>query len=222
MKTLHSFKRLISTGLLVAGTGAAFFFSTQVHAEYGGFPAGRSANIPSLPDSSVEAGFITGDLGEASYQHFGTRFNLRLSPELMGYVDIAQVELEDFDGLGYGVGFFYYVPGLTQTNDFAVKVSYHAPKLELSDRKDVEAEGNVLSIEGLFSGQKIGESDLRWYANFGIHKFDLEDDLGGVYDESEIGFGGGVFSETSFGEFYAGADLIDELTFGLGVRYHLR
>jgi len=75
----------------------------------------------------------------------------------------------------------------------------------------------VISLEGLFSGQKIGESDLHWYGNVGIHKFDFID-----YDESEIGFGGGVFSATSFGEFYAGVDLIDELIFGFGIRYHLR
>jgi len=38
----------------------------------------------------------------------------------------------------------------------------------------------------------------------------------------KIGFGGGEFLDTSFGQFYAGADLIDELTFGLGVRYNLQ
>jgi len=218
MKKLHSLKRHILTGLLIAGTGITSFISTQAHAEYMGFPTGRSANIPALPDSSVEAGFVTGDVAEISYQHFGTRFNLRISPELMGYADVAQVELEDGDGLGYGAGFFYHIPGLAKSSDFAVKVSFHTVKTEEKDGNVVfETEGDVLSIEGLFSGEKIGESNLNWYTNFGIHKFDFVD-----YDESEIGFGGGVFSATSFGEFYAGADLIDELTFGLGVRYHLR
>jgi len=216
MGTLHSLKRLISTGLLIAGIGVTFLFGTQARAEYLGFPTGRSADIPSLPDSSVEAGFVTGDLAEVSYQHFGSRFNLRISPEIMAYVDVVQVDIEESDGLGYGAGFFYHIPGLTQSNDFAAKLSYHTATTE--DKAGNEGDGNVLSIEGLFSGQKIGESDLRWYANFGIHKFDIDES----YDESEIGFGGGVFSDTGFGEFFAGADLIDELTFGLGVRYHLR
>jgi len=215
MQKLNTAKRLLLQSSLVIGTGIMLFGSAQVHAEYFGFPTGRSANISSLPDSSIEAGFVTGDANDSSYQHFGTRFNLRVSAEFMGYVDIVQAEIEDFDGLAYGAGFFYQIPGLTKKNDFAVKVSFHTASLEESG-SDREDDGNVLSIEGLLSGQKIGESALSWYANFGIHKFDFDD-----YDETEIGFGGGVFSETSFGEFYAGFDLIDELTFGLGVRYHL-
>ncbi len=217
---MHKFnitKRLLRIGSLFIVTVITLFSNAQVHAEYFGFPTGRSANIASLPSSSVEAGVLTGDIGEASYQSFGARFNVRTSDEVMLYVDLVQAEIEDFDGLAYGAGFFYQVKGVTKANDFAVKVSYHTGTLDESDTNR-EADGNVLSIEGLFSGQKIGESNLRWYANFGIHKFDFEDD----YDDTELGFGGGVFTDTSFGEFYAGIDLIDEMTFGLGVRYHLQ
>lgn len=216
MLTKHIFNRCrIVAQLLFIGTGVCLLFSSQVHAEYFGLPSGRSANIASHPSSSIEAGFLTGDVGEASYQGFGARFNYRTSPDLIIYGDVGQIDVEDADGIGYGAGFLYQIKGIAKTNDVAMKVSYHTIKLE-EDRRQPN-KGNVLAIEGLISGANIGESDLRWYANFGIHKFDFDG-----YDESEIGFGGGVFKETSFGEFYAGADLIDELTFGLGVRYHLQ
>jgi len=206
-------KRIGSRSALVIATGIMLLSSTQAHAEYFGFPNGRSADIGALPDSSVEAGFLTGDIGEASYQSFGGRFNFRVSPEVMLFGDIAQTEIEDGEGLAYGAGLYYPVKGIAKNNDFAVKLSYHTITLEPKDsRFDGEEDGNVLSIEGLLSGDKIGESNLNWYANFGMHKFDFDG-----YDETEIGFGGGVFSATSFGEFYAGIDLIDEMTFGVGI-----
>lgn len=221
MQKLIMARRLCLAGILVIGTGFMLVCSAQVHAEYLGFPTGRSAKISALPSSSIEAGFVTGDVGFASYQSFGARFNLRTSSTFMVYVDLSQAEVGDADGLAFGAGFFYQIPGITKNSDFAAKVSYHTATLKESDPgfgRDDEYDANVLSIEGVFSGQEIGESDLRWYTNFGVHKFDF--DTG--YDESELGFGAGVFTDTSFGEFYAGIDLIDELTFGLGVRYHLQ
>lgn len=205
MRKLHIVKRLRLAGLLVIGTAITLFSSTQAHAEYFGFPTGRSAKISSLPASSIEAGFVTGDVGGFSYQGAGVRFNYRTSTDFMIYLDAVRVDSEDAEGMGYGVGFFYHIPGILKKNDFAAKVSYHI------------GYGNAVSIEGVFSGQKIGASNLSWYTNVGLHKFDLDNG----YDESELGFGAGVFTDTSFGEFYAGIDLIDEITFGFGVRYHL-
>jgi len=49
-----------------------------------------------------------------------------------------------------------------------------------------------------------------------MHKFDF---IG--YDETEFGFGAGLVKAMDFGEVYFGVDLIDELTFGGGFRYHL-
>lgn len=199
--------------LLVAS--ASFYSSTPAYAEYLGFPSGRSADVASHHDKSVEAGFLTGDISDVSYQHLGARFNFRTSPELMVFGDVTKADVEDADGTGFGAGFFYQIKGVTKENDFAVKVSFHTIELE-EDGEEFD-DGTVIAVEALFSGKKIGESDLQWYANAGIHKFNFD-----TYDETEIGFGGGVFMDTSFGQFYAGADLIDELTFGLGVRYNLQ
>jgi len=215
MQKLDIAKKVVLAGSIAIAIGAMLLISVQAHAEYLGFPAGRSANISSAPASSVEAGFVTGDLDEASFQNLGVRFNFRSSNVLMLYLDVAQTEVEDSDGTGFGAGFFYQIDGITENNDFAVKVSYHT--VELEEDGD-EGDFNVIAVEGLFSGQNLGESDLRWYANLGIHKLEI-DDIN--FDETEFGFGGGVFSNTSFGEFYGGIDLIDELTFGFGVRYHL-
>ena len=216
MQQMNVVKKAMLTASLPIVVGVMLFASAQAHAEYLGFLSGRSANIASAPVSSVEAGFVTGDLDEASYQNFGVRFNFRSSNELMLYLDVAQTEVEESDGTGFGAGFIYQIDGIAKNNDLAVKVSYHTVGLE-SDF-DQEIDFNSLAIEGLLSGQNLGESDLRWYANLGIHKLEFDDT---EFDETEFGFGGGVFSSTSFGEFYAGIDLIDELTFGLGVRYHL-
>ena len=213
--------RLRLASMLVIGTSCMLLGSAQVHAEYLGLVSGRSANISSLHSSSVEAGFSTGDLelesDSFSYQSFGARFNFRTSADLMIFFDIAQVDIEDADGLGYGAGLFYQIKGIAKNNDFAVKLSYHTTKQEEEGFIDVDF--NVLAIEALLSGDKIGESDLRWYANFGIHKLEIDE---ADFDETEFGFGAGVVTDTSFGEFYGGIDLIGEIVFGLGVRYHLQ
>jgi len=192
MQKLNITKNLMLVGSLLITIVAMLLTSAQAHAEYLGFPTGRSADISTAPTSSFEVGFVTGDLGDASFQNIGGRFNLRTSEELIVFFDVVQAEVEDADGL-------------------------HT--VELEDEFNREGDFDVLAIEGLFSGEKIGESNLRWYANLGIHTLEIEDT---DFDETELGFGGGVVSDTSFGEFYAGVDLIDELTFGFGIRYHLQ
>ena len=204
--------RFILTGFV---TGLTLLASAQIHAEYFGLPNGRSADLSSMPAKSVEAGFVTGDLADVSYQGFGIRFNALVSPDSMFYFDINQTEIEDADGTILGIGFFYQLEGLLQNTDTAIKGAFHDGKVKQDGFRDLK--GKTISVEALFSGKKMGESNLRWYGNVGIHKFDFDN-----YDETEIGFGGGVFMPTSFGEFFAGADMIDELTFGAGVRYFLQ
>lgn len=196
---------LLPCSLLVSG---------QSFAEYFGMVSGRTANVSASAEKSVEAGFVTGDIAELSYQNLGVRFNGSFSPGTVAYLDIGQSEVDDLDGMVFGLGFIYQLDGILQNNDIAFKGSYHKADLE-SEFEIIE--GGILSLELLISGQSMGNSDLSWYGNVGIHKSDINDS-----SETEIGFGGGVVKPTSFGEFYAGADLIDELTFGLGIRYFLQ
>lgn len=211
---------IIKVSRLLSAVLALSLLSLSGHsrAEYFGLMSGRSADVSTMPDKSIDAGFVTGDFAEIGYQHFGARFNFRVSPISMLYLDGGQSELEEegdsVDGITFGVGFVYQLEGVMQNNDVALKGSYHSAKLE-EDRAEVE--GNVLAIEVLFSGGSLGTSQLNWYANIGMHKFDFD-----LYDETEIGFGGGVVMPISFGEFFAGIDIIDETTFGFGARYFLQ
>jgi len=190
---------------------ALMLTSTQSYAEYFGQLSGRSADISSAPSKSIEAGFLTGDIADVSYQSFGARFNFRVSSLAMIYLDAAQVDIEDADGQFFGVGFLYELEGVLGETDLAVKAAFHDGDVE---QGGFTTDGDVLSVEALFSGKQLGSSKFSWYANAGFHQFDFDG-----FDDTEIGVGGGVFLPTSFGEFYAGADHIDELTFGLGIRY---
>ena len=215
MTQTHRSKILAKIACIISIVGLNVLASSYANAEYLGMPSGRSADVSSEPQLSVEAGFMTGDIANNTYQSFGGRANFKMSPEVVVYGDLVKADVEDADGTGFGIGFLYQIKGITKTNFFALKASFHNIKLE--EGNEETDKGNILSVEGLFSGDRIGESDLHWYGNFGIHKFDFD-----RYDETEIGFGGGIYVNTGFGQFYAGADLIDELTFGLGVRYHLQ
>lgn len=193
--------------------GIGCLFSTSVFAEFFGMPNGRSANIASQADRSVEAGFVTGDFGDFSYQHLGGRFNFKFSPDAILYVDAGSSEIEDADGMILGAGIFYQIQGLMAGFDTAVRAGFHTGDVAMSGGRDVDV--SQINLEAIISGTNLGESDFGWYFNVGVHKVELDDD-----DESEFGFGGGVVLPITVGEFYFGADLIDELIFGGGVRYN--
>ena len=198
---------------VISVVGIGCFFSTSAFAEFFGMPNGRSANIASQADRSVEVGFVTGDFGENSYQHFGGRFNFKFSPEAILYVDAGNSEIEDFDGMVLGVGMFYQIEGLVSGFDTAIRAGYHTGDVKRTGFFDVDV--SQINLEAIISGTNVGQSDFGWYANLGVHKAELGDD-----DETEIGFGGGVVLPLTIGEFYFGADLIDELIFGGGIRYN--
>ena len=71
-------------------------------------------------------------------------------------------------------------------------------------------------------GDKLSTTNFGWYANAGIHIIGVEvesfDD-----DDTEIGFGGGITGGLGlgFGEWYAGADFIDDLILRAGVRCNI-
>lgn len=200
------------------------FVMTSAHAEYFGLPGGRSADLSRMPDSSVEFGFVTGDIptefDEADYQNIGGRFNYRTASEWMVYFDIGLSEIEDFDGTPFGIGAFYQMDGVFDGADFAIKGSYHTGSFDENNREiDVDA----IAVEGVFSGREpVGNNNMTWYANLGIHRLKAEADGGNSDSETEFGFGGGVVIPSDKGELFAGVDLIDEISFGIGYRYFLQ
>ena len=210
--------RLALAGALVLACALA----TPAQAEYYALMSGRSADLSRLPDTSVEAGAVFGDLYESDYQYFGARVNFRASPELMIYGDVGQVDIEfnvDVDGTAFGAGGIYAIEGFFEGADFALKAGYHRASVEGDNTNEVDLSG--INVEALFSGREgLGASgNVNWYANIGMHRLDFDD----VIDkETELGFGGGVVIPSASGELYVGLDIIDEMIFGAGFRYFLQ
>ena len=201
-----------------------------VQAELLGLMNGRSVDPARLPDTSVEAGVVTGEtLEERDYQYFGARFNYRASPELMLYGDVGQVEVDfgvDFDGTSFGVGGYYVLDGVFQGSDFAVKASYHRASTEASEASN-DIDLDVIVVEAVLSGREGfgAEGNLGWYANIGMHRIGADANTGDSDSddtETELGFGGGIVIPNASGEFYLGVDIIDEMNFGGGFRYFLQ
>ncbi len=213
--------------LVLAAVVSAVALPFQVQAETFGLGTGRSANPDDSPGLSVEAGITN----SSNFGHLGLRVNYKLSPDIVVYGDIGQSEFGNFDGLIFGAGAFYALRDivLLENTDFGVKGSIHTGSLELSGCENFvdpffgalfaevcDADVFNFALEAHISGAQLGASNFGWYGNAGIHSLDL-----GVASSTEIGFGGGVFSDTGFGSFYAGIDFIDEFTIVAGVRYHL-
>lgn len=220
MKKLAS-RSSLSIAKTVALTALlALTTAVPAQAEYLGLLSGRSANPGNLTDLSVELGLVTGDLGEADYQHLGARVNYRVSPEVVVFGDIGIAEHGQADGTPFGLGALYYLSNqrVNQQLDIAGKASYHTGDFKFGGFKgDISS----LSFEVLISGQTpISASGIGWYSNLGLHR--LSSGYAGSDSSIELGFGGGLILPTGSGEAYAGIDYIDELTFGLGFRYFVR
>lgn len=211
------------------GAGLALV-ATMAQAEFYGTLNGRLADPSNAPTISVEGAFITGD----DYQNINGRLNYQLNELVTVYGDFGLLEYgpgfgADADGNGFGAGVYYYVADQTflQNMDFAVHGSFHTASLDF-DNANADVDLSGLVVEALISGREpIADNGLMWYANIGLHRLTFEIDVpsgfGGVDDtENEFGFGGGVILPMGGGELYAGADLIDELQFGVGYRYFLQ
>ena len=183
--------------------------SSQVSAGLLGTVNGRTADFTRMPDLSVEGFFNFGDFDDVDYQNLGARVNYRLSPGVILHGDVGLTEIGNFDTVTFGIGAFYALTGLFENIDAAIKGSFHTG--DFDEAGDVD----VLELEFLFSGtEPIMANGLMWYANIGLHRLDF-----GASSDTELGLGGGVVLPVALGEAYAGIDLIDELTFGIGYRY---
>lgn len=194
-------KLIIAAALCLCGTA---------NAEYLGLKHGRTADMSAMPDLSVDAGFITGNIENSDYLGFGARVNYRLRPGLFLYGDLGMVDVEGGDGLALGFGAFYNVPDLLDNFDTAVKASFHTGDF---DSADITAFSTEVVVSGFDS---YIDSGLQWYANAGLHYFDGDRD-----NELEIGMGLGVVYPMADAEVFFGIDLIDELTVGMGYRYFI-
>jgi len=209
-------------------------FAQSAMADFLGLANGRSANLDNMADMSIEGGAnIWGD-GNL----LGTRLNYKVSPDLMAFGDLGRFAVDgsgaDSDGLVYGIGAFYQLRNvnLLENTDLAVRGAYHLGTLDAGGGVDLD--WSEITIQALISGDQLGETDLGWYANVGMHI--LEQDIGvsfidpftgqrisggGSDSNNELGFGGGVTKPMSFGEVYGGVNFIDGGILVAGVRYNL-
>lgn len=205
---------------LSALTVAATLLVSNAQAEFFGLPNGRSANPGSIPDLSVELGFMTGDLGDEDFQNIGARVNYHVSSEIVVVGDIGVSEFGRADGNPVGLGILYYLSRqrISQRLDIAAKASYHSGQYSAGGN-DVDLSG--LSLEALVSGKTpLASNGLGWYANFGYHRLTVDADNSD--SSNELGAGAGLVLPIGAGETYLGVDFIDETTFGLGFRYFVQ
>jgi hypothetical protein len=201
-------------------TAVLGLLAAPLQADVFGLANGRSANMDNMADMSIEAGTTL----ESDLTTYGLRFNYKLSPDMMVFGDLGLSEFGSADGMSFGAGVYYQLRGtsLLENTDTAVKLSYHSANLEIDGCTsnaffDCDFSASSLAIEGLISGDQLAETQFGWYGNVGIHMIDV-----GSADDTEFGFGFGITGDTSFGQFYAGIDMIDELFLVGGVRYHLQ
>jgi len=190
----------------------------HVQAEYLGLPNGRSANPGIYPDLTVEVGLVSGDLGVQDYQNIAARVNYRLSDEMVLFGTFGISEFGPGDANPFGLGVLYFLPSqrIAPSLDIAAKASFHTGTYEVNT---AELDVTVFAFEALISSPTaMVDNGLSWYGNFGIHR--LGKDPGSI--DFEFGFGGGVYLPVGSGEAYFGADVVDEITFGLGYRYFLQ
>lgn len=130
---------------------------------------------------------------------------------MLVFGDIGQTEIADLDGIAFGAGLLYQIDGLFANSDSSIKVAYHTGEVE---DDFFEADVNNITLQFLVSGNQLGQTNFGWYGNIGAHIYEA-----GAADDTELGFGGGIFAPTSFGEFYLGINHIDEISFGGGARF---
>ena len=193
---------------------------TAADAEYLGLTPAREAMVAKSPALSVELGFVSGELADVDYQNIAARVNYRLSDELLLTGTIGSSEFASFDGIPFGLGLVYHLSNqrISDKVEIAGKAGYH-----FGDFSFLDTDGDVtsLSLELLVSGaQPLMQNGLAWYTNFGYHR--LSTDFANSDSSNEIGYGAGLVLPASFGEAYAGFELIDDLTFGIGVRYFVQ
>ena len=215
----HVFTNLV--GVLWAAILVSVFITPgSAEAEYLGTLPGREATPARTTEIAVDLALVNGDLGGFSYQNIAARASYHISPELtvLGTVGIA--EYGPFDGVPVGLGALYHLSNqrISQRVEIAGKASFHFGEFS---QGDTEGDLTSLSLEVLISGaEPILQSGLAWYAHGGYHRISV--DFGNSDSTHEIGLGAGLVLPTGLGEFYVGAEHIEDLSLGLGIRYFVQ
>jgi len=201
---------------------SSVLFAPIAQAEFFGLLNGRSGDLRTMPDISIDAGYITGDYGIRGYDMLGARVNYRFVPGMIGYVDFGKSDVGLLDGTTLGVGLYYQLQNLIPGVHSSIKGSIHRASLSgtFSTFFRIDQDIDIISAEFLVGGmQPLMDNGLAWYANAGIHRLDS---VGFGGSDTEPGVGAGITLPVGPGVAYFGADFIDEMMFGGGFRFKIR
>jgi len=198
-------------------------FAQSATADFLGLGNGRSANLDNMANMSVEGGINLFSGGRL----FGTRANFKASDDLLLFGDIGMYSI-GADGLAFGGGAYYQLRSVTllENTDFGVRGAYHIAQL---DDSGFDLDYSEIAIDAVISGDKLGDTELGWYANAGMHILSIETprvnvlgfSAGGTVNSNKIALAGGIVGPLSFGEYFAGIEIIDGTQFVAGIRYNL-
>ena len=208
-------KRLMLGSALLATTSVA-------HADIYGLLSGRTADIKSEPQTTLEAGASF----EGDFTTIGGRFNFKLSPTSLFYATLADIDTDAEDGdMALGGGLVYQLDQRNaQSFNVAIKGSYH---LWSTDRAlGVEADFSDFALELILSPkQQTVAQGVSVYAMIGFHRISSEVNLGFFGStkntDTELAFGGGATFAVGPGEAYVALEVIDETFIGFGYRLAL-
>ncbi|MFK7861099.1 MAG: hypothetical protein AB8B64_19940 [Granulosicoccus sp.] len=208
------------SSVLVSGIASAELF---------GMVNGRTADLSRAPQQSVELGASLAKFNSHDVQHLGLRINYKLNRSTVLYADVGQSMFDpgdEADGVTFGVGGFWQLPGLFDISNFAVHASFHRVDLDFSGL-DNGLKGNAIVLEGLFSGkQPINQAGTLFFnASIGLHRSALRVTRLNADPDTDLDLmlSAGVVMETQSrsGEYYGSLFYVDHIGFGLGYRYYL-
>jgi len=212
-------KRLLKwTGFCVACV-----LSASAQAEPTGLLDGRSASPEEVGAKSLEIGY----LDEDESTNIGGRFNYQYSSSIGLYADYVLVDEDvngsDGDSIGIGIRYALANQRFVPTMDAAIRGSYHIQTLDLDSGAEFEV--TELSVALHVSSKQPLISNWKWYALVSYHRFDFElndsPGFGFEGDDTETGFGGGLFAPFGGGEAYIGLENVDGTFIGIGYRHFL-
>ncbi len=201
--------------------------TVNANAEALGFSYGRSADVSSYSQASLEGALQVGETDV-----YGGRFTAKLGDNLAVYGDLGLISLDERyadDGTTFGAGLVYEIEKLIPDLDTAINVSYHHASFD----DDIDYDISDFAIKGLVSGNLSvdgASNPLTWYASAGLEFLSVEakscvnvfgnqgciksDD-----DDTELAFGGGIIAGLNKGEIYVGGEYVDGFSLAAGYRY---
>jgi len=192
-----------------------FALSFSAQADFLGFLDGRAASPGNAGKMSVEVGYTDSD----DFSTLGGRFNFQFSPTLTLYADYVTQDTEFLEGTGYGAGIRYHLANqkFLSGMDVSLRASFHTVEYEDTLGIGINNEVESMSAAIHIGSQQPVSGNIKWYGVLSYNTLEAD----GIEDDSEIGYGGGIYMPFATGQVYLGVEKIDDLIMGVGYRHFL-